>query len=170
MSYATIYTGTCGNTNNHALIRDYYTPSENLIPQNFRNRTFFLKGLFLGVSKFFNWYSILLIRLRRFRIFFQNQSSVLRSRASNLLIIGGEFYSQKREIGTKRGLSIYFIYFCPGMGKDLHYLYLQGWWLYKLAQQVIFSPQVDKNNRILTHERIRHDSWMSEWFLYFMGV
>ena len=118
------------------------------------------KGLFLGVSKFFNWYSILLIRLRRFRIFFQNQSSVLRSRASNLLIIGGEFYSQKREIGTKRGLSIYFIYFCPGMGKDLHYLYLQGWWLYKLAQQVIFSPQVEKNNRVLTHARIRHsDTW-----------
>ena len=111
------------------------------------------KGLFLGVSKFFNWYSILLIRLRRFWIFFQNQSSVLRSRASNLLIIGGEFYSQKRETGTKRGLSIYFIYFCPGMGKDPHYLYLQGWWLYNLAQQVIFSTQVEKpiGSRVHSH-------------------
>ena len=27
----------------------------------------------------------------------------------------------------KTDLSIYFIYFCPGMGKDPHYLYLQGW-------------------------------------------
>ena len=65
-------------------------------------KLYLFKGLFLGVSNFFNWYFILLIRLRRFRIFFQNQSSVVRSRASNLLIIGGEFYSQKRETGTKR--------------------------------------------------------------------
>ena len=52
------------------------------------------KGLFLGVSNFFNCYPILLIRLRRFRICFQNGSSVIRSRASILLIIGGKFYSQ----------------------------------------------------------------------------
>ena len=61
-----------------------------------------LKGLFLGVSYIFNCYPILLNRLRRFRIFFQNPSSVIRLRASILLLIGGEFQSQKRETGTKR--------------------------------------------------------------------
>ena len=40
-----------------------------------------LKGLLLGVWIFFNWYPILLIRLCRFRIFYQNSSSVIRSRA-----------------------------------------------------------------------------------------
>ena len=67
-----------------------------------KGTSYILKGLFLGVSIFFNRYLILLIWLRRFRIFFQNPSSVIRSRASILLIIGGEFHSQKRETGTKR--------------------------------------------------------------------
>ena len=67
------------------------------------NERTIVKGLFLGVSNFFNWYLILLIWLRRFRIFFQNGSSVIRSRASILLIIGGTFHSQKRETGIKRG-------------------------------------------------------------------
>ena len=98
-----------------------------------------LRGLQCRVSDFFNWYSILLIRLRWFRIFFPNHSIVIRSRASILPMISSDFLSQKRETGTKWGLSIYFIYFCPGMGKDPHYLYLQGWWLYNPAQQVIFS-------------------------------
>ena len=30
------------------------------------------------------------------------------------------------------------------MGKDPHYLYLQGWWPYILTQQVIFSTQVEQ--------------------------
>ena len=62
-----------------------------------------LKGLFLGVSKFFNWYPNILIRVCRFRIFFQNHYSVIRSRARILPLIGGEFHSQKREIGSKWG-------------------------------------------------------------------
>ena len=99
----------------------------------------FLRGLQCRVSDFFNRYSILLIQLRWFRIFFPNHSTVIRSRASILPMISGDFLSKKRETGTKWGLSIYFIYFCPGMGKDPHYLYLQGWWLYNPAQQVIFS-------------------------------
>ena len=107
-----------------------------------------LRGFRCRVSDFFNWYSILLIRLRWFRICFPNHSIVIRSRASILPMISGDFLSQKRETGTKCGLSIYFIYFCPGMGKDPHYLYFHGWWPYNVAQQVIFSTQVDSNNRI----------------------
>lgn len=107
-----------------------------------------LRGLQCRVSDFYRWYLILVIRLRRFRIFFQNASSVIRSRARILPIIGGESFSQKRETGTKRGWSTYFIYFCPGMGKDPPYLYFHGWWPYNVAQQVIFSTQVDSNNRI----------------------
>ena len=40
-------------------------------------------------SQFFNWYPIILIRLYRFRIFFQNHSSVIHSRATILPIVGG---------------------------------------------------------------------------------
>ena len=65
-----------------------------LLPQNLRVVNNWLMGLFLGVSNFVNWYPILLIRSRRFRIFFPNHSSVIRSRASILLIIGGKFHSQ----------------------------------------------------------------------------
>ena len=93
-----------------------------------------LRGLQCRVPDFYRWYLILVIRLRRFRIFFQNASSVIRSRARILPIIGGESFSQKRETGTKRGWSTYFIYFCPGMGKDPHYLYFHGWWPYNVAQ------------------------------------
>ena len=51
-----------------------------------------LRGLQCRVSDFYKWYLILVIRLRRFRIFFQNESSVIRSRARILPIIGGESF------------------------------------------------------------------------------
>ena len=51
-----------------------------------------LRGLQCRVSDFYTWYLILVIRLRRFRIFFQNESSVIRSRARILPIIGGESF------------------------------------------------------------------------------
>ena len=47
------------------------------------------KGLSLGVSDFYKWYLIIVIRLRWFRIFFQDPSSVIRSRARILPIFVG---------------------------------------------------------------------------------
>ena len=72
------------------------------------------------------------------------------NRRGILLSKAGDWY--------KAGIKCSFYICLLGMGKNPYYLYQQGWWLYNLAQQVIFSTQVDKDNSVTAKQSLMQES------------
>ena len=81
--------------------------------------------------------------------FFQNRSLASSVRALAFCRYLAVNCTLKSGRSVKGGDKVFISYISALGWENPHYLHLQGWWLYNLAQQVIFSTQVDKDNSVM---------------------